>query len=125
MAFARLSDVWKINGQPIYEPKKETQIEYESLSAEGSGRNAQGIMKNKFIRPLITKVSIEYPALTSEQVGEILSMVQGQEYDLTYPDPIYGVRTIHCYSGTSSTTIYSSVIRGGLHTNVKFNCIEV
>lgn len=125
MAFARMSDTWKINGRPIYEPSQDTQIDYESLSAEGSGRNANGIMKNKFIRSLITKVSFTYPALTSEQVGEILSLVQGQEFDLTYPDPIYGVRTIHCYCATSGTKIYSSVLYGGLHRDVKFNCIEV
>lgn len=125
MAFARVSDTWKINGRPIYEPSQDTSFDYESLSAEGSGRNANGIMKNKFIRSVIVKVGITYPALTSEQVGEILSLVQGQEFDLTYPDPIYGVRTVRCYCATSGTKLYSSVLYNGLHRDVKFNCIEV
>lgn len=124
MAFARLSDTWKINGTPIYEPSLDTEITYESLSAEGSGRNAQGVMKNKFVRERITKVGIKYGALTSEQVGFIIGLVQGKSFALTYPDPMNGIRTIQCYCATSSTKLYTSVLYGGLHRDITFNCIE-
>lgn len=125
MAFARLSKTWKIDGEAIYEPSYDTKIEYSSLSAEGSGRNALGTMMNKFVRSRITKVSIKYGALTSEQVGEMLSRVQGKEFDLTYPDPISGVTTIRCYCAESSTSLYSSVLYNGLHRDVTFNCVEI
>ena len=125
MAFARLSDTWKINGRAIYEPALDTTIEYTSLSAEGSGRNAQGVMKNKFVRSRIAKISIKYGALTQEQVGDILNLVQGQEFDLTYPDPILGVRTVRCYCAESGGKLYSSVLYNGLYRDVTFNCIEV
>lgn len=125
MAFARLSKTWKIDGEAIYEPSLDTKIEYTSLSAEGSGRNALGVMNNKFVRSRIVKVSIKYGALTSEQTGEMLSRVQGKEFDLTYPDPISGVRTVRCYCAESSTSLYSTVLYGGLHRDVTFNCVEL
>lgn len=125
MAFARLSDTWKINGQAIYEPALDTEINYTSLSAEGSGRNAQGVMKNKFIRSSMVKVSIKYGALTAEQTGDIIRLVQGQEFDLTYPDPVRGVRTVRCYCAESGGKLYSAVLYNGLFRDVTFNCIEV
>lgn len=126
MGLNKLSDVWKINGVPIYEPSNSVGArEYESLSASGSGRDDTGTMHPGFIALAIPKVSYKLRAATGEEVAFILSLVQGKTFELTYPEPMLGkVITAQFYCGKSSATPYSSALysdEGGLYVDVQFN----
>ncbi len=120
----KLSTIYKINGQAIYDPDFDAQVDLDSLVGEGSGRTDDGIMHIEWIRPEIRKVYIKYSALTDAEIADILSKVQGKEYTLTYKDPILGIHTIDCYTSNSSALLYSAVLYNGLWRNVTFNCIE-
>ena len=120
----KLSSVLKINGQAIYDPDFDTQVDYDSLVDESSGRTDDGIMHIGWVRTDIRKVYIKYSALTKAEIADILGKVQGKEYTLTYEDPILGVNTIDCYTSNSSALLYSAVLYNGLWRNVTFNCIE-
>lgn len=125
MGFMRMSDLWKVNGYPIPEPSYDLAFEYTSLSAEGSGRRADGYMHNVFVRTRLAKVSIRYAALTKEALSYILDLVQGREFELTYPDPLSGTtRTMTCICAESRGKYYSAVLYGGLYRDVTFNCVE-
>lgn len=120
----KLSSIYKINGQAIYDPDFDAQVDHDSLVGPGSGRTDDGIMHIDWIRPNIRKVYIKYSVLTDAEIANILGKVQGKEYTLTYKDPILGIHTIDCYTSNSNALLYSAVLYNGLWRNVTFNCIE-
>ncbi len=121
----KLSSTWKINGVPIYTPGKDTQIDKESLASSDSGRTEAGFMQIDWLRTEITKVYFTYETMTTDELSYMLSLVQGKEFTLTYYDPIdKAVRTIECYTSTSSMKLYNAVLYNGMWHSVTFNAIE-
>ena len=105
---------------------KAIKLGYESLSAEDSGRTADGVMRINWIFRRIRKVEIEMPPLKSQEVSRLLALVQGQEYDLTYFDPLEdNEKTIRVYTSNSSADCYSGILVNGLYQGVSFNAIEM
>lgn len=105
---------------------KAIKVGYESLSAEDSGRTADGVMRINWIFRRIRKVEIEMPPLKSYEVSQLLALVQGQEYDLTYFDPLdNSEKTIRVYTSNSSADCYSGILVNGLYQGVSFNAIEM
>ena len=105
---------------------KKIKVDYESLASEDSGRTDDGVMHVYWVKRKIRKLNIEMPPMTANQVAELLPLVQGMEYNITYFDPfINGEKTIHCYTSNSSADCYSGVIKGGLYQGVSFNSIEI
>lgn len=105
---------------------KAIKVGFESLSGSDSGRTEDGIMHIDWIFRRIRKVEIEMPPITASEVAQLLSKVQGQEYTLTYFDPLdNNYKQIGCYTATSSADCYSGVLRNGLYQGVSFNAIEM
>lgn len=126
MGIGRTSDFFAINGKQMISPAAGgVKVQFDSMADENSGRTADGVMHINWIWRTIRKVNIKLPPLTREEVAAVLSQVQGQEYDLTYPDPIKGTHTIHCYTSNSSTDCQSGVLYNGLWINASFNAIEL
>lgn len=114
-----------LNDQVEFSPKS-MKIDYDSLASENSGRTLDGVMHIYWIFNRIRKVEIELKPATADYVAQILSMVQGQQYDLKYWDVLENKQmTIHVYTSNSSADIYSGVVRNGLYQGVKFNAIEI
>lgn len=124
MAIGRKSSIFKINGEAMISPQ-ECKVEYDSLADENSGRTMDGVMHINWIWRKIRKVNIKMPPITNAEWGEIVSQVQGQEYELTYLDPVDGVRTIRAYTSKSSSELHSGVLYGGLVVGAAFNAIEM
>lgn len=124
MRLARESKFLKINGEPVSSFQDYT-VQFSSLADENSGRTEDGVMHINWIWRVIRKVNVKLPPMSQEEIGEIMKLVQGQEYDLTYLDPIKGVHTIHCYTSESSAGCESGVLYGGLWIGAAFNAIEL
>ena len=92
---------------------------------ENSGRTDDGVMPINWVWRKIRKVILTFPPLTSEELSELVGLVQGQEYDLTYPDPADGSLTIRCYTSNATSELKSGVLYGGLWVGVSFNAIEM
>ena len=74
----------------------------------------------------IRKVQIKLPPCDAATASSLLALVQGQEYSLTYFDPLTGGQnTITAYTSNSSADCYSGVLYNGLWQGVGFNAIEV
>lgn len=125
MGLRKVSTIFKINGQPIPEPDFDLQTQFESLADENSGRTQDGVMRVNWIRRRIAKVNLKYSVLSTTEVSALLSLVQGQEFELTYIDPIEGVTTKHMYCSNADTVLHSRSMYGGLWRDIAFNCIEV
>lgn len=114
-----------LNNQVEFSPKS-MKIDYDSLASENSGRTLDGVMHIYWIFNRIRKVEIELKPATAEYVAQILSMVQGQKYNLKYWDVLENQeKEIYVYTSNSSADIYSGVVRNGLYQGVKFNAIEI
>lgn len=116
---------FKINDDKEFVAKS-LKVNYESLSGEDSGRTDDGVMRINWIFRRIRKVEIEMPPMTSQELSRLLSRVQGQEYYLTYYDPLDNVeRRAKVYTSNSKTDLYSGIIMNGLWQGVSFNAIEL
>ena len=116
---------FKINDDKEFVAKS-LKVNYESLSGEDSGRTDDGVMRINWIFRRIRKVEIEMPPMTSQELSKLLSRVQGQEYYLTYYDPLDNVeRRAKVYTSNSKTDLYSGIIMNGLWQGVSFNAIEL
>lgn len=105
---------------------KSLKVNYESLASEDSGRTDDGVMRIEWVKRCVRKLEIIMPPMTANEVSELLPLVQGKEYNITYFDPLTNSeRTINVYTSNSSGDCFSGVLRGGLYTNVGFNCIEL
>ena len=115
---------FKINNEQF--EAKSLRVNYESLSGEDSGRTDDGVMRINWIFKKVRKVEIEMPPMKSPDLSKLLSLVQGQEYSLTYFDPLDNVeKTIQVYTSNSKTDLYSGMILKGLWQGVAFNAIEL
>lgn len=101
-------------------------VSYESLADESSGRASSGKMIINWVYSKIRKVEIEMPPMTASEVSQLLSLVQGKTYSMSYWDPLANqVKTSIFYTSTSAADLYSGVVRNGLWQGVAFNAIEV
>lgn len=125
MKLGMTSKFFAIDGKRIVSPQA-CKVTIESLADSNSGRTDDGVMHINWIWREIRKVALTFPPLTTEEVSSLLSMVQGKEYDFTYPDPVDGAeRTIHCYTSNHSADLKSGVLYGGLWMGVSFSAIEM
>lgn len=116
---------FKINGQEF--DAKSIKVNYESLSSDDSGRTADGVMHIYWIYRKVRKIEIELrPTADRSSLARILALVQGQEYNLTYWDPLENAeKTIKAYTSNSSADMYNGVLYGGMWQGVSFNAIEL
>lgn len=116
---------FRINGDKEFVAKSLV-VGFESLAGEDSGRTDDGVMRINWIFRRIRKIEIEMPPMTSAQVAELLRLVQGQEYNITYYDPLDNVeRTIEVYTSNSKGDLYNGIVLNGLWQGVSFNAIEL
>lgn len=106
---------------------KSIQVSYESLASDDSGRTEDGTMHINWVYRKLRKVEIELPPTSDRtQLAQLLSLVQGKEYYITYWDPLTNAeRTSHVYTSNSQTDMYNGVLYGGMWQGVKFNAIEL
>ena len=105
---------------------KEMHFGWESLASEDSGRTLDGIMHIYWVLRKIRKIEITMPPCTEDTIYEIINLVQGKEYYLTYYDPaIKSNRTIWCYTSNAGADMYSGVVMNGLWQGFEFHAIEI
>lgn len=99
-----------LNGQVLigttYIKTKSYDVEIDSLATEDSGRSDNGAMEIDWIYNRIRKVSIVLPPMKRDKLSAILNLVQGQQYTMTYVDPIKGETTSTFYTSNCSTGLY-------------------
>lgn len=105
---------------------KSLKINYESLQSEDTGRTDDGKLHIYWVYRKLRKLEIEMAPMTSKQVHNLLSKVQGKEYDITYFDVLTNAeRTSRVYTSNSSGDCFSGVLKNGLYTGVSFHAIEI
>lgn len=115
-----------IGDQTFY--AKSLKVNYESLVSDDSGRTADGTMSITWVYRSLPKIEIEMPPMSAVQVSNLLELVQGQVYNITYYDPIdLGSKTVEVYTSNSKTDVYSGIMNNktGLWQGVSFSAIAM
>lgn len=118
-----MSKIWKFDGAPIPSPSSFS-VDMEDLHSSDSGRDQTGYMNIKVLAYGKRSVTIQYAVLSQEQYSAILKHFHKPYYQLTYPDPEYGTRTMTCYVPARKGDLYSAVFYDGLWKSVSIDCIE-
>lgn len=101
-------------------------VNWESLQADDSGRTDDGVMHITWVKRKVRKLEIGLPPCTSQKISALFSLIQGQEYNITYFDPLENQKkTIKVYTSNSAAECYNGVLKGGLWQNAAFNAIEL
>lgn len=116
------SEIYKINGKAMPSPTAAA-VNMEDLEVSAE-RDANGYLHRERARQGVRKVSFTYNVMTQEELSALLKMLTPVFFDLTYLDPIDGVKTIEAYCAKKDTELISAVLYNGLYRNVKFNCVE-
>lgn len=122
----QLSNIWKIDGKPLYSPTS-WNLSITNLQSSAERSTADGKLHKETIRyGIVDNGSFTYSLMTSEQIQYTRSLVMPQKeyFQLTYLD--FGViSTIECYANNFGAELYNAVLnKNGLWQNVTFTCIE-
>lgn len=114
---------FKIDGVNTYCPSS-CQVVISDLQLEAY-RTDDGKLHKKLARKGVRKVTLKYASLTKAQLAELLTLLNKEEFQLTYPDPKDGVKTIKAYCSDITQDLYSAVLYNGMWKDISFSVIEV
>ena len=113
-----------INGHAFVAQKMK--FGWNSLATEDSGRTLDGVMHINWVFRNTRKIEIIMAPCEDNVISEIINLVQGKEYSLTYYDPsIRDRRTIYVYTSNASADFYSGVVHNGIWRDFEFHAIEI
>lgn len=118
-----MSKIWKLDGTPLPEPSHFS-VDSEDVHSSDSGRDQSGTMNLKVVAFGKRSVEIKYDLLPQSQMSAIMKHFHKPYYQLTYPDPEYGTRTMTCYVPARKSDLYHAVFYNGMWKDTDFSCIE-
>lgn len=118
------TDLFKINGKPMFAPDASVGFSYEDLDSSDSGRDELGIMHRIVVRYKVGTWSFSFSAITEEEKLYMESLFpDAPSFEFTHPDRVTGEPvTTTCYRSKYSISWYNA--REGLWKNYAFNIIE-
>lgn len=120
-----LTDLFKIDGQPMYAPDAGVEPSYADLDAADSGRDESGVMHRAVVREKVATWPFQYSALTDGEYAYLIGLFAGKAtFAFTHPKAGSSreVETTTCYCSNYSIAWRSA--RDGRWRNLKFNIIE-
>lgn len=119
------TDLFKINGKPMFAPDADIDFSYEDLDDADSGRDESGYMHRIVIRYKVMTGSFVFSFISEEDMKYMESLFSDEpDFDFTRPsrlDPDEPVTT-RCYRSKYGISWHNA--RTGLWRNYKFNIIE-
>lgn len=119
------SDLFTINGQPLFAPDEEVAMDFEDLDSADSGRTEAGVMFRVVVRYKVGKWGFEYSGISAAEYAEQEALFpDAPSFQFGHPsrlDPTVQEVTT-CYRSKYGITYQSAA--SGLIKNYKFNIIE-
>ena len=119
------TDLFTVNGKPMFAPDEEIDIQYNDLDASDSGRDESGFMHRIVVRYKLGTWSFVYSHITEEELQYMESLFEDA------PDFIFGHPSRLDSGVMEETTCYRSnygiawkSAKLGVWKNYKFNIIE-
>lgn len=115
--------LWMVNSDPIYVPDVDVSVSHNHIASEDSGRDESGYMHIIWLRSDMLKVGIKYAVMTGDELEHMRDLMQGKEFDFTFPDE-NGKKTFHGYTGEVSGTLYTRFNGIDIYKDISINIIE-
>ena len=120
-----LTDLFKINGKPIYAPDNDLSFSFEDIDSSEAGRTEDGVMHRSPVRFNVGKWSFKYSSITEEEMRYMESLfTDDATFEFTHPDRLDSSKAVTstCYRGKYSLSWYNAT--KGIWKNYTFNIIE-
>ena len=120
-----LTNLFQIDGKPMYAPDAGLEPSYSDLDSSDSGRDEAGYMHREVVREKVATWPIAYSSLTDAEYAYTIGLVAGKStFAFTHPKAGSSSETVTttCYCSKFGISWYSA--RQGLWKNLKFNIIE-
>ena len=115
--------LWMVGSNPIYIPDVDVGVLHSHLADEGSGRDERGYMHIQWLRRDMLKVQLKYALMTGEELTYMRELMQGQEFDFTFPNE-NGKTTFKGYAGEIDSTLYTRFNGVDIYKDVSISIIE-
>lgn len=119
------TELFKINGKPMFAPDADIDFSYEDLDDADSGRDESGYMHRIVIRYKVMTGSFVFSHISEADMKYMESLFPDEpDFEFTHPsrvDPSVPVTT-RCYRSKYGISWHNA--RTGLWRNYKFNIIE-
>ena len=115
---------WLVGSDHIYVPSAPCRVEHSNIVGESSGRDESGVMHIDWVRRDVRKVFLKYNYMTSNELYNLLRLMQGKEFTFKFFDK-GSVQEINAYAGESSYEFYTYDINGTkIYRDVEIHVIE-
>lgn len=119
------TNLFKINGVPLYAPDQDMEMSFEDIDSADTGRDQAGYMHREVVRYDVGKWMFSYASLTKAEYKYMESIFpRSGSFEFTHPsldDPDV-LETTSCYRSKRSFVWRSA--KDGKYKNYKFDIIE-
>lgn len=120
-----LSDLFMINGMPMFAPDEDVDMSFEDLDSSDTGRDESGVMHRIVVRYKAGSYSFSYSSITEDERNYMESLFpDAPDFEFTHPDRLDSSRIVKCRAYRSKYSLSWKNARTGLWKNYKFNIIE-
>lgn len=119
------TDMFKIDGMPMFAPDENVGISWQDLDSSDSGRDQAGNMHRTVIKHDVATWQFHYTAVTDEEMAYMKSLFYGKaDFLFTHPDPYDKSSLVTVRAYRSKHDIKWENARTGNFRNYSFNIIE-
>ena len=117
-----ITELFKINGQPMLAPDAGVEVSYSDLDAADSGRDEAGYMHRLVVRHKIPTWQFSYTHLTAEEYAYLRALLPREgTFVFSYPNEDGQVEETEAY--LSKYTVLWQDLTRGIYRNLKFSII--
>lgn len=120
-----LTDLFKINGKPMFAPDADIDFSYEDLDSEDTGRDESGYMHRIVIRYKVMSGSFEFSHISEADMRYMESLFPDEpDFEFTRPSRLNSdiPVTTRCYRSKYGISWRNA--KTGQWRNYKFNIVE-
>lgn len=119
------SDLFKINGKPMFAPDEEMGFSFEDIDSPDTGRDETGTMHRTVVRYKVGTWSFEYSSISEEDYQYLESLFPDSgNFTFTHPDRRDANKVVNSTCYRSKYSISWKNAKTGEWRNYKFNIIE-
>ena len=120
-----LTNLFQIDGQPLYAPDAGVEPSYADLDSSDSGRDECGVMHREVVREKVATWPFAYAALTDAEYSYLIGLLAGKAtFAFTHPKAGSSTETVTTACYCSNYSIAWRSARDGRWRSLKFNIIE-
>lgn len=121
----KLTDLFQIDGKPMFAPDADISFSYEDLHSSDSGRDESGVMHLIVIRYKVMSVEFVFSSISEAEKNYMEGLFKDKEdfmFTRPSPDDASKIVTTRCYRSKYGIAWHNA--KTGMWKNYKFSIIE-